>query len=91
MAKTRQLTIRDDAVYEQAHALARRLGVSVREAVQTALSAFEPPKPPGAADTDRELRLAELNLIRDKIAATAVPRTQAEDDAFLYDERGLPR
>lgn len=89
MGAPRQLTIRDDEIYELAHGIAERQGVSATEAVRLALKAYRVPKPHG--DFDRARRLAELRRITDQLAQHMEPGSHESDDAALYDEYGLPR
>lgn len=88
--KQRQINIRDDEIYERAHHIAQRLGLSMKEAVREALKAFEAEAAP-RKDPDMARRLEELAAITMRISKKAVKRTTAEDDAALYGADGLPR
>jgi hypothetical protein len=91
-AKQKQINIRDTDIYERAHRLARRLNQPMKEVVRQALKDLDAKaKLPAEKDAETELKLAELRSIQRRIAETAIKRTHEEDDAELYDERGLPR
>lgn len=92
MTQRRQLNLRDDEIYERAHRLAERLGITTKDAVRVALAAYEAwVEPRAGQQPGRARRLAELEALQERLRATTLDRGHAEDDAVLYDERGLPR
>lgn len=88
----KQINIRDDEIYARLRRAAARRGVPMKEAVRIALKLLEERDgSPSKSDPDLARRLGELDLLTERMAARAVLRTTAEDDAELYGEDGLPR
>lgn len=87
-----QMNIKNPEVVRMAHALAAASGKSVTAAVKDALAA-ELARQPATVPHDLEARLEKVMALAARWRADQpmpLP-TQAELDAWMYDEYGLPR
>jgi hypothetical protein len=92
MESAMQLNIKNPEVVRMAHALAAASGKSVTAVVKEALAA-EMARQPAQLPDDHQARLDHIMALTAQWRA-AQPKplpTQAELDAWLYDEHGLPK
>lgn len=89
----RQLNIRSDSAFERSHRLARKLGRSVTEVVDSALAEFEARHAPAEEDIFSPEAIAErqriLTELQAEVASWGPPLPFTDHD--LYDEYGLPK
>ncbi|NBC33173.1 MAG: hypothetical protein GVY13_10910 [Alphaproteobacteria bacterium] len=89
-----ELTLHDQETCALAERLAARLEVSTEEAVRVALRAYQSTgtgAQPSDTEADHARRMADLEALIDRIAASARPGSHQSDDAMLYDDHGLPK
>lgn len=86
----RQLNVRSDEAYRIAHDLARRLGRTATEVVETALRDYQGRIRPAGLTMDQHAFI-EAVLARGRQARTELSPGATSDHGALYDERGLPR
>lgn len=86
----RQLNVRSDEAYRIAHDLARRLGRTATEVVETALRDYQGRLRPGALSADQQA-FVEAMLARGRQARAELSPGATSDHSAFYDEHGLPR
>jgi antitoxin VapB len=83
------LSIKNDETERLVRELARRKGVGVTTAIRMAVSNELANTPPPKKDPEKIL--AAVREIQERVRKLGPPRmTDAEIDAWMYDENGLP-